>query len=352
MGRSMKAYRLLGWEQTPQLVEVEVPRPGPGQALVKVAGNGLCHSDLGMLHIPAQMGEQLGWRAPFTLGHEVGGWIEEVGSGVAGLGKGDPVALISFSSDGTCPYCVRGMQNACASGGVGRGYGRDGGLAQYVVADAREVIKLKTLDPIAAGPLTDAGATSYHAVKRILPKLIPGSTAVVIGAGGLGSFALQFLRIMSAARVIAVDNNEDRLTFARELGAHEALIGVDADTTARLRELTQGQGATAVLDFVGIDATIEAGVAALRKAGAYALVGAGMGGSSRPWMQFLPQDGEVFTFQGSTIADTQEVIALAEAGLIRNEVELFPFNRVAEAYEKLHHGQLRGRAVVMPNQFE
>src|SRR5689334_7524693 len=139
MSRTMKAYRLLDWQQPPQLVETEVPRPGPGQALVKVGGNGLCHSDLGMLHIPKQMGEQLGWRAPFTLGHEAGGWIEEVGSGVTGLAKGDAVVLISFSSDGTCPYCVRGMHNACTGGGAGRGYGRDGGLAQYVVAEAREV---------------------------------------------------------------------------------------------------------------------------------------------------------------------------------------------------------------------
>jgi len=348
----MKAYRLLAWEQTPQLVEVEVPRPGPGQALIKVGGNGLCHSDLGMLHISRELGESLGWRTPFTLGHEVGGWVEETGPGVSGLATGDAVAVISFSSDGTCPYCVRGMHNACANGGVGRGYGRDGGLAQYVVADAREIIKLKTLDPVSAGTLTDAGATSYHAVKRVLPKLIPGSTAVVIGAGGLGSFAVQFLRVMSPARVIAVDINEDRLRFAAELGAHEGLIGVDDNTAAELRRLTAGEGAAAVLDFVGIDATIGAGVAAVRKAGAYALVGAGMGASTQPWMRFLPADGEVFTFQGSTIADTQEVIALAEAGLIRNEVELFPFNRVAEAYEKLHNGQLRGRAVVMPNIFD
>lgn len=352
MSRTMKAYRLLDWQQAPQLVEMDVPRPGPGQVLVKVAGNGLCHSDLGMLHIPKEMGEQLGWRAPFTLGHEVGGWIDEIGAGVQGLNRGDAVAVISFSSDGTCPYCVRGMHNACNSGGVGRGYGRDGGLAQYVVADAREVIELKTLDPVSAGPLTDAGATSYHAVKRVLPKLIPGSTAVVIGAGGLGSFAVQFLRVLSPARVIAVDISEDRLRFARELGAHEGLIGVNDETTGQLRELTQGEGAAAVLDFVGIDATIAAGVAAVRKAGAFALVGAGMGGSTRPWMHFLPLGGEVFTFQGSTIADTQEVIALAEAGLIRNEVELFPFNRVAEAYDRLHHGQLRGRAVVMPNTFD
>lgn len=352
MGRTMKAYRLLDWQQPPQLVDVEVPRPGPGQALIKVAGNGLCHSDLGMLYIPKEMGESLGWRAPFTLGHEVGGWVEEAGPGVEGLQAGDAVALISFSSDGTCPYCVRGMQNACANGGVGRGYGRDGGLAQYVVADAREIIKLKTLDPVSAGPLTDAGATSYHAVKRVLPKLIPGSTAVVIGAGGLGSFAVQFLRVLSPARVIAVDMNQSRLDFARELGAHEGLIGVDDNTRQQLRDLTGGEGATAVLDFVGIDVSIAAGVGALRKAGAFALVGAGMGGSTQPWMQFLPQDGEVFTFQGSTIADTQEVIALAEAGLIRNEVELFPCNRVAEAYDKLHSGQLRGRAVVMPNTFD
>lgn len=349
MGRTMPAYRLLDWQQPPRLVEVDVPRPGPGEVLVKVAGNGLCHSDIGMQHMAEAVGRMFGWRMPFTLGHEVGGWIEELGSGVAGLSPGDPVALAAAHSCGTCSYCIRGQDSACPRGAAGRGYGRDGGLASYVVARApRDVIRLGALDPIVAAPLTDAGATSYHGVKRVLPKLVPGSTAVVIGAGGLGSFAVQLLRVLSPARVIAIDPNPARLDFARELGAHRVLAGVDASTAAALRELTDGEGAEAVLDFVGIDETIAAGLASVRRAGAFALVGAGGGSFAQPWYYGLPREAEVFCFQGSTIAEAHEVIALAESGLIRSEIDLFPLGRVAEAYDKLERGELRGRAVVTP----
>ena len=349
MSRTMLAYRLVDWETPPEVVEIDVPRPGPGQVLVKVAGNGLCHSDSAMAQIPKSIGEMIGWQIPFTLGHEVGGWIEELGEGVSGFAPGEAVVLVSPHSCGSCAYCQQGHDSACLEGGAGRGYGRDGGLADYVLAPApREVIKLATLDPVTAGPLTDAGATSYHAVKRVLRVLVPGSTAVVIGAGGLGAFAVQFLRVLSPARVIAVDANPARLEVAARLGAHEVVSGVDDATGAQLDAFTEGRGAEAVLDFVGVDATIGAGLAVTRKAGAFALIGAAGGRFKKAWYGGLPSEAEIFTFQGSTIVHVREVIALAEAGLIRNEVDLFSFSEVGQAYERLEAGSLRGRAVVRP----
>lgn len=350
MRRKMMAYRLVDWQKPPQMVEIDVPQPGPGEFLVKVAGNGLCHSDIGMMQMPQSIGQMRGWNMPFTLGHEVGGWIEDLGEGAGGFSIGDPVALVSPHSCGTCSYCLRGRDNACVQGGLGRGYGRDGGLAEYVLANsAREVIKLNTLDPTTAGPLTDAGGTAYHAVNRVLPRLVPRSTAIVIGAGGLGSFAIQFLRTLSPARVIAIDTNPARLDFASEMGAHESLVGVNASTSNDLLRLTKGQGAEAVLDFVGMDTTIEVGLDSMRKAGAFALVGGGGGTIKQARSRFLPEEADIFTFQGATIADTHEVIALVEAGLVRNETDVFPFSRVEEAYDRLNRGQLRGRAVVTPN---
>jgi alcohol dehydrogenase, propanol-preferring len=349
MPETMRAYRLLEWQQQPRLVETGVPRSGPGQILVKVAGNGLCHSDLSMVLMPGEIGEAIGWRVPFTLGHEISGWVADVGEGVTEVRVGDAVALTSPSSCGRCDFCVRGQDSACASGDAGRGYGRDGGLAQYVVADSmREVLPLGDLDPVAAAPLTDAGATAYHAVSRVLSRLVPGSTAVVIGAGGLGSFAVQFLRTLSPARVIAVDQNPARLEYATELGAHETLSGVEADTTRRLRERTGGQGAHVVLDFVGIDDTIRAGVPAVRRTGAFALVGAGGGTFASPWFGGLPREAEVFTLQGSRISHARDVMALARAGRIRSDVERFSFDQIDDAYHALHEGRLRGRAVVVP----
>lgn len=345
----MQAYRVVEWERPPVLVEVPVPVPGPGEVVVRVAGNGLCHSDITMTQIPGVIGEAIGWHVPFTLGHEIGGWVSDIGAGVGGVAEGDPVVVTSPNPDGTCRFCVRGQDSACPNGLAGRGFGQDGGLADYVlVRNPHHLIRLSGLDPVVAGPLTDAGATSYHAVRRVLPRLVPGSTAVVIGAGGLGSFAVQHLRALSAARVVAVDVNPARLDYARSLGAHEVLAGVDDDTDAALRSMLGPDGADAVLDFVGTDATIATGVRAVRAFGAFGLIGSAMGTFKGPWYGGLPRDGEVFNFQTSTIADLQEVIALAEAGLIRSDVDRFPMDRVQDAYGSLEAGTLRGRAVVTP----
>jgi alcohol dehydrogenase, propanol-preferring len=347
MDRTMKAYRVVEWQREPEVVEIPVPRPGPGEVVVKVSGNGLCHSDLVMPKMPKVFGDQLGWSMPFTLGHEVGGIVAAIGSGVQAVQEGDPVAVISAASCGACWYCLRGLDNACDHGLAGRGYGRDGGLADYVlVSSERALVRLKTLDPTIAGPLTDAGSTSYHAVKRVLPKLVPGSTAVVIGAGGLGSYAVQFLRATSSTTVIAVDQSAHRREVASSLGAHHSLDGVDGTTTATIRDLTNGRGADAVIDFVGIDASIDAGMAALAKAGSFGLVGSSGGRLTKPIYGGMARNAELFTFQGGCISDTREVIELAEAGLIKVTVDLFPFDQIAIAYERMEAGELTGRAVI------
>src|SRR5829696_5812229 len=349
MTETMAAYRIVAWGQPPEIAEAPVPVPGRGEVRVRVAGNGLCHSDIGMAAMPGEIGEALGWRLPFTLGHEIGGWIDALGPGVDGLAVGDAVALVSPHSCGVCGHCIRGQDSACPHGLAGRGYGRDGGLAGHVVAAApREVVRLDSLDPVVAGPLMDAGATSYHAVRRVLPRLVPGSTAVVIAVGGLGGFAVQLLRALSPARVVAVDSNPARRRLAADLGAHHTLAGVDRATVAALRDLTDGTGAQVVLDLVGIDATIDAGLASVASFGAFGLVGAGGGSFGRPWFGGLPRDAEVFTFQGSSIADAHDVVRLAEAGLITSEVDVFGWDDVATAYDRLAHGDLRGRAVVTP----
>jgi propanol-preferring alcohol dehydrogenase len=345
----MMAWRLTDFGKPAQLQEVPVPRPATGEVLIKVAGNGLCHSDVGLMQAQEPLPPFPGWQLPFTLGHEVGGWVEETGTRVVGFSPGQPVLLVSSESDGTCGYCRAGLDNNCDSGGAGRGYGRDGGLAPYMlVSSTRALIPLRNLDPRSAGPLSDAGATSWHAVQRVLPRLSTGTSVVVIGAGGLGSFAVQFLRALTPARVIAVDVKPARLDYARSLGAHECLPGVSATTVADILSLTGGRGAEAVLDFVGIDATIAAGLGATRRTGSFGLIGAGMGKLNAPWFYLLPKDGEVFTFTGSTIADLKAVVALAEQGKLRNDTESFGFSQVPEAYAKLDRGELIGRAVVLP----
>lgn len=332
----MRAYRMTSWGGQPHLVEVPTPEPAPGQVLVRVAGCGLCRSDFTMRAMPEPVGRALGWTMPFTLGHEIAGWIA---SPADGFELDDPVALVSANSCGKCHLCRKGSDNCCPAGVSGRGYGIDGGLAGHVlVDDPRALLPLGDLDPCTAGPLTDAGATAYHAVQRALPRLGAG-TAAVIGAGGLGSFAIQFL-ILAGATVIAVDPNPQTLVRAADLGVQEGLSTVD--------KLARGR-CDAVLDFVGTDETIAAGVLAVSPGGAFGLAGAAGGKLTKPWFTSLPRDGEVFTFQGGTIADAREVIALARQGRIRNDVTVFPFDRVEEAYAHLAAGTLTSRAVITPN---
>ena len=346
---TMPAYRVVDWQQPPALVETEVPEPGPGQVRVRVAGCGLCHSDITMTQMPEEFGLALGWQAPFTLGHETAGWIDALGAGVAGFAEGDAVALASPASCGACRWCLRGQENACPNGLVGRGYGRDGGLATHVlVDDIRGLLPIGSLDPAIAGPLTDAGATSYHAVHRVAPHLHADSTVVVQGLGGLGAFVVQILRATTDARVVGIDPNPERRAFGLELGAHDVLEGVDAETPRALREVLGAAGADAVIDLVGTDDTIRTGVGALAAGGALAVVGAAGGTLRRPWYGTLPRDGAVFTFQGSDLADARAVLVLADEGRITVPVDTFTLDEVEAAYEAMQAGTLRGRAVVRP----
>src|SRR5690554_134408 len=229
----MTAYRLLEWGRPAEFVSVDVPTPGPGQVLLKMAAAGLCGSDLHLLDAPPGF---FPFDPPFTLGHENAGWVVALGPGATRFAEGDAALASSTSSCGYCEPCLGGWDNYCLDS-VNmssrmmtmrvRGIGFDGGLAEYVVAPERELVALRNLDPAIAAPLADAGATSYHAVQTALPVLRPGSTAVVIGAGGLGSYAVQYLRLLSPAKVIAVDLSRQRLDYARELGAHGTVLAGD-----------------------------------------------------------------------------------------------------------------------------
>lgn len=366
----MRAYRLVEWDSRPKVVDTPIPEPAPAEVLVRVAANGLCHSDSLIGRMTADIGAMLGWRVPFTLGHEIGGWVAACGEGAdeicraAGIGVGDAVALVSPSSCGRCPACERGAESDCARSDAGRGFGRDGGLAPFVVADAaRSLVPIGSLDPVEAGPLTDAGATSLHAVRRVLDVLDPGwslaghsaegvargETVAVFGAGGLGVFAVQFLRALSDVRVVAVDRSPDRRSVAAAHGAHEVFDGVDASTARVLQSMTDGDGVGAVLDFVGTDDTIRSGLSVTRRGGAFGLVGAAGGTLRRPWYGTLPRGATIFTFQGSDIVDVHAAVKLAAEGRVRSVVERFTFDQIDDAYERLEAGTLTGRAVVVPD---
>src|SRR5919205_930455 len=272
---SMQAYQMVEWGKPPEYREVTVPEPKAGQLLVRMAGAGLCHTDLTIIHSPAGFWPD----PPFTLGHENAGWVAKIGPDVSGFEEGDGVLISAMYFCNYCDKCARGLHEQCRNIGLpGYGVGYDGGLAEYILVEAKHAVQLGTLDPIAAAPLADAAATSYHAVKLMMPQLVPGSSAVVIGVGGLGAYAVQYLKQLTPATIIAVDTVDERLSNAKRLGADEAFVS-DQETAEKIQDLTHG-GADAVFDFVGNTPTLTTGVGCLSQ-GARIVV-AGIGGGEVP----------------------------------------------------------------------
>src|ERR1700722_6140475 len=343
----MLAYRLLSPPQQPELQDVPKPLPGPGQILVKVGGCGLCHTDIGIMN--RTKAKFFDPPPPFTLGHEIAGWVAEIGQGVVGFKIGEPVAVVPvWGSCGHCPPCRRGEENFCyyISRLTGAGIGFDGGLAEYIVVEARFVVPIGDFDPVLAAPLTDAGLTTYTAIKPALPSLMPGTTAVVIGVGGLGLLAVQFLRTLCSAQVIAVDFDAIHLDLAKEHGADNT-VHSDANSAEQIRGITSGAGANFILDCVGAEGTLKTGVAALARLGRLTLVGAAL--KTVPFgLHEVPWGSQLATSLNGGTVKLREVIELARLGRIETVEERYPLSCVADGYRDLKSGKLRGRAVCVP----
>lgn len=345
----MKAFQFVEWQQPGQLREVPVPEPGPGQVLIKVGGAGACHSDLHLLEAPEG---SLDFSLPFTLGHENAGWVETLGPGATGFAPGDPVIVYGPWGCGLCVNCRQGMENYCQApgqpspGGLG---GTDGGMAEYLlVPSTRYLIPLGDLDPREAAPLSDAGLTSYHAVKRSLHLLGPGSTAVVIGVGGLGQMAIQVLKALaSATTVVAVDTSAEKLEIAKKFGADDVLISGESAVTS-ITDITGGHGAELVLDLVGVPPTLAMAAQVSRVLGHVTIVGVGNAALPVNFHSPANECSVASPFWGS-IPELIEVISLAQSGKISMLVEHFPLDEAEHAYHLLHEGKIRGRAVITPS---
>jgi propanol-preferring alcohol dehydrogenase len=339
----MRAVRLTGWQRPPDLCEIPRPVAAPGGVVLRVAGAGLCHSDLHLMHWPAGT---LPYELPFTLGHEVTGTVAELGPGATGIDVGEDVIVYGPWGCGGCRRCSRGEEHLCERRSLQRGcgLGRDGGLAEYLaVPSPRLLVPLAGLDPVAAAPLADAALTPYHAIRRALPHLRPGDRAVVIGVGGLGHVAVQLLAALSSARIVAVDVREEALELAREAGAAEGVPAGD-DALAAI-----GSGAAAVvLDCVGSDATLALAAAVVAPGGHLSIIG--MAGGTLPLRRgAVPMEATVVMSNWGTRAELADVVALAREGVIHLAVETVPLEEVPAAYERLERGEVRGRVVAAPS---
>jgi propanol-preferring alcohol dehydrogenase len=347
----MKALRYTKIGAAPEVVEIPTPEPGPGQVRIRVTAAGACHSDSFVMGLSEEEYRQFGYPLPMTLGHEGVGVVDKIGDGVDAVAVGDAVAVYGPQGCGRCYQCAQGKENYCERavelGITPPGLGSDGAMAEYlIVRDPRHLIPLGNLDPAANVALTDAGLTPYHAIKGSLPKLVPGSTAVVIGTGGLGHVAIQLLRVLTPATVIALDVNDAKLELAKDVGAHHAFLS-DASAAAKIREITGEAGVTAVFDFVVIQPTTDLGASVLGRESDHVLVG--VGATTTPvGMLAKPYDATVRAPYWGSRSELIEVLELARSGLVQVETERFSLDEAPEAYRRLHEGTLRGRAVVVP----
>lgn len=340
----MKAVRYLGVNDVKLVDNLEKPKPSGDQVLIKIAGAGVCHSDLHVIDHGTVPG-------PFTLGHENAGYIEEVGESVSGYKKGDAVLVYGSWGCGHCKPCQQSFENYCdhqSERAFGGGLGLDGGMAEYMlVPSSRLLVPIYDLDPVLAAPLTDAALTPYSAIKRSLNKLTPDEYVVVMGIGGLGHTALQILKATTGATVIACDISDDKLDFAKQLGATYVINSKDTDAAEQIKKITGIKKAKVVLDFVGAPSTMELGAQVVSLNGDLSIVGLG-GGSLSVASGKIPFGATVTMPYWGSQAELVEVVALARQGKIHIEIEKFPLDRVLEVYDKMRNGQLKGRAVLIP----
>ncbi|CAN5170936.1 NAD(P)-dependent alcohol dehydrogenase [soil metagenome] len=345
----MKALQYTAIGKAPEVVDIPKPTVGPGQVLLKVTAAGVCHSDEFIMGLPA---EQYTYGLPLTLGHEGAGIVEELGEGVEHLAIGDSVAVYGPWGCGRCHMCAQGKENYCVNAEAEHiyppGLGNPGSMAEYMlIDDPRHLVPLGDLDPVKNVSLTDAGLTPYHAIKNSLPKLGAGTTAVVIGTGGLGHVGIQILKALSGATVIALDVNDDKLELAKHVGADHVLLS-NADAVAGIKALTDGRGADAVFDFVGVQPTVDLATAAAGAEADVTIVGIG-GGVASVGFGVTAYDVSVKSPYWGSRSELIEVLDMARRGQITVEIEQYGIDDGPEAYERLAGGKIRGRAVILPN---
>jgi len=338
----MRVARLHEIGKPLRIDEVPVPEVSGDAVLVRIAGAGVCHTDVHIRSGEFPVPPTAEW--PLALGHENAGYVEAIGPEVSDLREGDAVVVWGAQGCGHCRHCRSDQEPVCDISLWLAG----GGYADYMLLpSARFAVPLGKLDPVEAAPLADAGLTPYRAIKRALPHLHPGAAAVLIGIGGLGHLAIQILRALApATQILAVDVSDAGLALARELGADHAIDG-RGDAIGEINQLTSGEGAGAVIDLVGSEVTLRTATAAVAKRGI--LVQVGIGGGTVPLSFFSVRPEAMITSSyWGTYTELEELLALAAQGRVRAKVTRRGLEDVNEVLDMLERGAVSGRVVLVP----
>ncbi len=342
----MKAVRLHAYNQQPVIDEVPEPTvQGPLDVVVKIGGAGVCRTDLHI--ILGQWDAAMNPTLPYTIGHENAGWVHEVGSAVTNVAVGDTVILHPTPTCGLCRACRAGQDMHCSNNSFPGLDGSAGGMAEYLLTSARACVKLDpSTPPKDVAALADAGITAYHAVRKVIPLLYPGTTCAVIGAGGLGHIGIQCLAALTATKIIVVDRNPDALKLAESLGADETVVA-DGKQVDAVKDLTDGFGADVVLDFVAEEGAENDGFAMTRPAGSYSVIGYG-GTLTIPTLDIISTERNIIGNIVGTYNELAELMVLAQAGKVTLHTKTYPLEAAQEALHDLDAGQVRGRAILVP----
>ncbi len=342
----MLAVRLPAIGAAPVLVNVPIPVPAGSEVRVRVAGCGVCRTDLHIVR-----GEQPRVSPPVTLGHEIAGWIDAYGPSVTAppLELGTPVVVYGGWGCGSCAECAAGEEQRCALG-RSPGFQADGGYAAYVlVPSTRYLVPIGSLDPVRAAPLADAGVTPYRAVRRAQPWLGPGARVLIIGFGALGQFALQYLRRLDGLVVTVHDLDPAKLALARSLGFAAGVDDSGASNTTGGGTSVSVDASEAsvdvVFDFVGTDATLAQAAAAVSPGGLISIVGEG-GGTLPVSFESPAIEVTVTTTAWGSLDDLRAVVALAPE--LDWTVDPMPLTQAHKALDDLAAGRVSGRIVLVP----
>ncbi|WP_247828553.1 NAD(P)-dependent alcohol dehydrogenase [Arthrobacter antioxidans] len=342
---SMRAVQVVGYHEALKMAEVPMPGvTGPFDVVVRIGGAGVCRTDLHILE--GQWSAKSQVPLPYTIGHENAGWVHAVGSAVTNVGVGDKVILHPLITCGLCRACRSGDDVHCE---VSQFPGLDthGGYAEYLLTSARSVVRIDdSLEPSDVAALADAGLTAYHAAAKAAKRLTPRDTCVVIGAGGLGHIGIQVLRALTPARIVVVDRNAAALELARGIGAHEGVLA-DGGQVEQVLALTAGNGAEAVIDFVGEGGATTQGLAMLRRAGDYYVVGYGEN-IDVPTIDIISTEINIIGNLVGSYNDLQDLMALAARGAVKLHTQKYALDDFQQAIDDLDAGRVRGRAVLVP----
>jgi NAD+-dependent secondary alcohol dehydrogenase Adh1 len=332
----MKAARLHRYDDSippDSLTVEEIDEPkieGPFDVIVRVGAAGLCRTDIHIVEGQwAPIQDPDGTLLPYVLGHENSGWVEEVGSAVTNVEVGDTVIMHPLMTCGLCMAC------------------RAGGFADLLKTNARAVVQLDPiLEPKDIAALADAGLTAYHAVRKSVPLLNAGTRAVVIGAGGLGHIGIQCLKAMTPAEVIVVDPSEEALSLAKDWGADET-VQVGEGCLDTVLDITDGQGAEVVFDYVGERGAEDDAWQMTREGGSHYVIGYG-GTVEVPTIDIISTERNIIGNLVGTYTDLAELMVLTAQGKVTLHTSTYPLDAVNDAMQDLNNGKLHGRGILVP----